>query len=191
MEDETPTRTPDPGTYVVSEIDTALASGASSAGEDSFITPLPVVPAPTGKASKAPTTDPTPEPAPRIVDAANLLLAPQFGTIAAEVSRGRAAHLRRRLDELHKETLASLEPGAGTSKSAVRTTSPPRPGTSPGQLLSVAQLTQVRNYLQGQYIVIEDRGDGVAVATPKPPAPTSVIPAKKELLFSLLSLIHI
>ena len=73
VEDETPTGTPNPGTYVVSEVDTASASGASSAGEDSFITPLPVVPALTGKTSKAPTTDPTPEPAPRIVNAANLL----------------------------------------------------------------------------------------------------------------------
>ena len=40
VEDETPAETPDPGTYVVSEVDTASASGASSAGEDVFITCL-------------------------------------------------------------------------------------------------------------------------------------------------------
>ena len=52
---ETPDRTPTSATYVVSEAETA--SGASSAGEDSFITPLPVVPAPRGQPPKAtPTT---------------------------------------------------------------------------------------------------------------------------------------
>ena len=50
--------TPTPSTYVVSEADTV--SGASSAGEDNFVTPLPVVPAPTGKAPKTPPPAQTP-----------------------------------------------------------------------------------------------------------------------------------
>ena len=90
-EGETPAGTPTPSTYVVSEADTA--SGASSAGEDNFVTPLPVVPAPTGKASKTPIADPSPEPAPRLVDTANLLFAHSPGTISSDVARGRAAHL--------------------------------------------------------------------------------------------------
>ena len=179
-EDETPTGTPNPGTYVVSEADTASASGASSAGEDNFVTPLPVVPAPTGKTSKAPAADSTPEPAPRLVDTANLLLAPSFGTIAAEVARGRAAHLRRRLDELHKETLAGLHPEPrstspprpGTSRPAIRSTSPPRPGAPSGQALTAAQLAQIKGYLQDQQLVLEDKGNRIAIATAKPPAVT-------------------
>ena len=107
-EGKTPAGTPTPVTYVVSVADTA--SGASSAGEDNFVTPLPVIPAPTGKASKAPAADSTPKPAPTLVDTANLLFAHSPGTISSDVARGRAAHLRRRLDELHRETLLGLQP---------------------------------------------------------------------------------
>ena len=72
-EGETPVGTPTPSTYIVSEADTA--SGASSAGEDNFVMPLPVVPAPTGKAPKTSPPARSPEPAPRLVDTANLLFA--------------------------------------------------------------------------------------------------------------------
>ena len=72
-EGETSVGTPTPSTYVVSEADTA--SGASSAAEDNFVTPLPVVPAPTEKAPTTSSPAPTPEPAPRLVDTANLLFA--------------------------------------------------------------------------------------------------------------------
>ena len=118
----------------------ASASGTSSVGEDNFVTPLPVVPAPTGKAPKTPPPARSPEPAPRLVDTANLLFAhvPGHETISFDVARGRAAHLRRRLDELHKETILGLkpEPRPGTSRPAVRSTSPPRPGTSTSQALT-------------------------------------------------------
>ena len=43
--------TPTSETYVVSDAETA--SGASSAGEDTFVSPLPVVPLPKGKTIKA------------------------------------------------------------------------------------------------------------------------------------------
>ena len=181
-EGETPTGTPNPGTYVVSEADTA--SGASSAREDNFVTPLPVVPAPTGKTSKAPAANSTPEPAPRLVDTADLLFSHSCvhspGTISAEVGRGRAAHLRRRLDKLHRETLLGLHPEArstspprpGTSRSEIRSTSPPRPGASSGQALTTAQLAQIKGYLQDQQLVLEDKGNGNAIAMAKPPAVT-------------------
>jgi len=65
--------TPTPDTYVVSEAETA--SGTSSATEDNFIPPLPVVPAPLGKTPTTSSSSLLPEPAPRIVDTANLLLA--------------------------------------------------------------------------------------------------------------------
>ena len=143
-EGETPAGTPTPSTYVVSEADTA--SGASSAGEDNFVTPLPVVSAPTGKAPKTPAPARSPEPAPRLVDTANLLFAhsPGTGTISFNVARGRVAHLRRRLDELHRETLLGLKPEArktspprpGSSQPVARSTSPPRPGASSSQALT-------------------------------------------------------
>ena len=132
-EGETLVGTPTPSTYVVSEADTA--SGASSGGEDNFVTPLPVVPAPTGKAPKTLPPAQSPEPAPRLVDTANLLFAhvPGTGTISFDVARGRAAHLRRQLDELHKETILGLKPedSPGTSRSAARPTSPCLLYTSP------------------------------------------------------------
>ena len=109
-EGETLAGTPTPSTYVVSEADTA--SGASSAAEDNFITPLPVVPAPTEEAPTTSSPAPTPEPAPRLVDTANLLFAhsPKQKTITFDAARGRAAHLRRRLDELHKDCLLYTSP---------------------------------------------------------------------------------
>ena len=137
-EGETSAGTPTPSTYVVSEADTA--SGASSAAEDNFITPLPVVPAPKEKAPATSSPAPTPEPAPRLVDTANLLFAhsPKQETITFDAARGRAAHLRRRLDELHKETLQGLKPEhrPGTSRPTARPTSPPRPGTSTSPALA-------------------------------------------------------
>ena len=72
-EGEASAETPTPGTYVVSEADTA--SGTSSATEDNFIPPLPVVPAPKGKAPATSPPTSLPEPAPRLVDTANLLFA--------------------------------------------------------------------------------------------------------------------
>ena len=158
--------TPTPSTYVVSEADTA--SGTSSATEDNFIPPLPVVPAPKGKAPATSSPAPPPEPAPRLVDTANLLFAHSpKQDITFDTARGRAAHLRRRLDELHQETLQGLKPEhrPGTSRPTARPTSPPRPGTSaspavtpqwitPGATLSAAlteeQLEQIKRYLQGQ-----------------------------------------
>ena len=95
VEAETSVGTPTLETYIVSNAETA--SGVSSAGEDNFITPLPVVPAPKGKITKA--TTPAPDPAPRLVDTANLLFAHSLGTISSD--RGRAAHLQCRLDEAH------------------------------------------------------------------------------------------
>ena len=89
VEAETSVGTPTSETYVVSDVETAL--GASSAGEDNFITPLPVVPAPKGKTTKA--TTPSPNPASRLLDTANLLFAHSPGTIPSNVARGRAAHL--------------------------------------------------------------------------------------------------
>ena len=180
--------TPTSSTYVVSEADTA--SGTSSAGEDNFILPLPVVPAPTGKASKVPPPARSPDPAPRLIDTANLLLAhsPGSETISFDAARGRAAHLRRRLDELHQETVQGLRPGTS------RSTSPPRPGARqaltltashwnapscrPGTSLSSAlnadQLAQIRQLL------LEDRNSRGASATAQPEAE----PLPKEL-FSL------
>ena len=96
-----------------------------------------------------------------------------------EAARGRAAHLRRRLDKLHKETLQGLKPEhrPGTSRPTARPTSPPRPGTSnqalasqwttppcqPGASLSAAltteQLEQIKTYLQGQQLLPEDKND--------------------------------
>ena len=113
---ETPVGTPTSATYVVSDAETV--SGASSAGEDSFVTPLPVVPAPRGQTPKAPSATPAPEPTPKVVDTANFLFAHSPGTIPSDIARGRAAHLRRRLDEAHRETLQGLRPEA-------RCTSPP------------------------------------------------------------------
>ena len=139
---ETSVETPTSATYVVSDAETA--SGASSAGEDTFVTPLPVpvVPAPRGKAANSPVATPTAEPAPRLVDTANLLFTHSPGTISSDIARGRGAQLRRRLDEAHRETLRGLQPEA-------RSTSPPRPGTQ-GQALSVAQVLQIQGYLQDQ-----------------------------------------
>ena len=87
-EGEASVGTPTPSTYVVSEANTA--SGTSSAGEDNFVTPLPVLPAPTGKAPKTPPPAQSPEPAPRLVDTANLLFAhvPGTETISFDVARG-------------------------------------------------------------------------------------------------------
>ena len=178
-EGETSAGTPTPSTYVVSEADTA--SGASSATEDNFITHLPVVPAPKEKAPAASSTASTPEPAPRLVDTANLLFAhsPKQETIKQETitfdaARGRAAHLRRRLDELHKETLQGLKPEhrPGSSRPTARPNSPPRPGTSTNQALAsqwttppsqpsaslsaaltADQLEQIKTYLQGQQLL--------------------------------------
>ena len=99
-------------------------------------------------------------------------------TISFDVARGRAAHLRRRLDELHKETVLGLkqESRPGTSRPAVRSASPPRPGTSTSQALTAAhwsaspcqpgvslssaltadQLAQIKSYLQGQQLLPEN-----------------------------------
>ena len=92
-EGETSAGTPTPSTYVVSEADTA--SGTSSAAEDNFITPLPVVPAPKEKAPATSSPAPTPEPAPRLVDTANLLFAhsPKQEATTFEAARGRACLL--------------------------------------------------------------------------------------------------
>ena len=160
-EGETPTGTPTPDTYVVSEAEPV--SVAISAGEDTFVTPLLVVPAPKGKTPKLPVAAPTPEPAPRLVDTANLLFAHSPGTISSDVARGRAAHLRRRLDEAHRETLLGLRP-------ETRATSPPRPGAQ-SQALTAAQLVQIKGYLQDQQLVLEDRGNGLTVATARPIVP--------------------
>ena len=182
-EGETSAGTPTPSTYVVSEADTA--SGTSSAAEGNFITPLPVVPAPKEKAPATSSPAPTPEPAPRLVDTANLLFAhsPKQETFTFKAAPGRAAHLRRRLDELHKETQQGLKPEhrPGTSRPTARPTSPPRPGTSTNQALTLTasqwtappcqpgvslssalttdQLEQIKTYLQGQQLLPEDKND--------------------------------
>ena len=171
-EGEASAGTPTPSTYVVSEADTA--SGTSSA-EDNFIPPLPVVPAPKGKAPATSPPTSLPEPAPRLVDTANLLFAHSpRPDITFETARGRAAHLRRRLDELQQETPPGLKlvQGPGISRPAARPTSPPRPGASssptvnphwitPSATLSAAlseeQLEQIKRYLQGQQLLPKDR----------------------------------
>ena len=139
----------------------------------------------------------SPEPAPRLVDTANLLFAhvPGPETISFDVARGRAAHLRRRLDELHKETILGLQPESrpGAPRSAVRSTSPPRPGTSSSQALTAAywsaspcqpgkslssaltadQLSQIKAYLQGQQLLPEDRSREKAPTPARPAAEQS------------------
>ena len=152
--------TPTPGTYVVSEAETA--SGTSSATEDNFIPPLPVVPAPLGKTPTTSSSSLLPEPAPRIVDTANLLLAHSpRPDITFDQARGRAAHLRRRLDELHQETQPGLKlvHRAGTSRPTARPTSPPRPGATLDAALSKEQLEQIKKYLQGQQLLPKDKSD--------------------------------
>ena len=165
-EGEASTGTPTPGTYVVSEADTA--SGTSSATEDNFIPPLPVVPAPKGKTPTTSSSSPPPEPAPRLVDTANLLFAHSpRPDITFDQARGRAAHLRRRLDELHQETLQGLQADhrPGTSRPAARSNSPPRPGATFDATLSEGQLEQIKRYLQGQQLLSKDRSDEGASAS--------------------------
>ena len=152
------------------------------------------------------------------MDTANLLFAhvPGTKTITFDVARGRAAHLRRRLDDLHKETVLGLkqEPRPGTSRPAVRPNSPPRPGTSTDQALTAAhwswpvarsaspchpgvtlssaltasQLTQIKAYLQGQQLLPEDRSNEETPASASTPASTSAKPAAEPLSRDLFNL---
>ena len=139
-------------TYEVSEA--ATASGASSVEEENFVTPLPVpvVPAPRGRTTDSTLAAPTPDPAPRISDAANLLFSPLPDSIHPDVVRGRAALHRRRIEQTHQATLSGLQ-------SESRPISPPRPGTR-GDALSTAHLHQIRGYLQDQQVIIEDKTPG-------------------------------
>ena len=105
------------------------------------------------------------------------------------------------MDELHKETVQGLrpEPRPGTSRPTARSTSPPRPGASTSQALTLTasqwtappcqpgvslssaltadQLAQIKTYLQGQQLLPEDKNSEEAPASARPDAE----PLHKEL----------
>ena len=110
------------------------------------------------------------------MDAANLLFNPPAGSIHPDVIRAKTDQLRRRVEQTCQLQGVNLRTDVN-----FRSDSPPRPGTQT-ETLSAAQLQQIREYLQNQEVLADDRATQSRAAPTTPPQPGTAPPAK---LFTL------